>query len=118
MDGGRVIATGSIISIYPPPGAGVYAATKTAVRTMIEVLSLELGPRGVTVNSVNPGPVDGAGIFTQMTEKLHQHFLEHTPLSVLPKLEDLVGSFEFLLSDGARMITGQHLAITGGFRIG
>ena len=118
MDGGRVIATASIIALYPPPGAGAYAATKAAGRTMIEVLSLELGPRGVTVNSLNPGPVVGAGIFTQIPDKLHQHFVEHTPLGVLPKPQDLVGAVEFLLSDGARMITGQHLAITGGFRVG
>lgn len=73
MDGGRVVATGSIIAVYPPPGAGAYAATKMAVRTMIEVLSLELGPRSVTVNSLDPGPVDGAGIFGNMPEKQRQN---------------------------------------------
>ena len=85
---------------------------------MIEALSLELGPRGVTVNSLNPGPVDGAGIFSQIPEKLHRPFVEHTPLGVLPKPQDLVSALEFLLCDGAHVITSQHLAIIRGFSIG
>lgn len=83
--GGRIVATASTVALYPPEKAGVYAATKAAVRTMVEVLTKELGPRRVTVNSLAPGMVKAAGVFL------------------------LSG-----LSGDAAMITGQHLGITGG----
>jgi 3-oxoacyl-[acyl-carrier protein] reductase len=117
VDGGRVIATASTIASYPPPGSGVYAATKAAVRLMVEVLSLELGPRGITVNSLDPGPVEGAGIFTHITDDQRQTFLQQAPMGRLPQPDDLVGALAFLLSDGAVMVSGHHLAVTGGFRI-
>ncbi|MFZ3484946.1 SDR family NAD(P)-dependent oxidoreductase [Sphingomonas sp. 3-13AW] len=117
VDGGRIIATASTIASYPPPGSGVYAGTKAAVRVMIEVLSLELGPRGITVNSLNPGPVGGAGIFTNMSDDQREAFEKQTPMGRLPRPEDLVGTAAFLLSDGAAMVSGHHLAVTGGFRV-
>jgi NAD(P)-dependent dehydrogenase (short-subunit alcohol dehydrogenase family) len=117
IDGGRVIATASTIASYPPRGSGVYAATKAAVRLMVEVLSLELGPRGITVNSLDPGPIDGAGIFTHMTDDERQTFLKQAPMGRLPEPDDLMGALAFLLSDGAAMVSGHHLAVTGGFRI-
>jgi 3-oxoacyl-[acyl-carrier protein] reductase len=117
VNGGRVIATASTIASYPPPGSGVYAATKAAVRLMIEVLSLELGPRGITVNSLDPGPVEGAGIFTHMTSDQREVLLKQAPMGKLPQPNDLVGALAFLLSDGAAMVSGHHLAVTGGFRI-
>jgi len=117
VDGGRVIATASMTASYPPPGSGVYAATKAAVRLMVEVLSLELGPRGITVNSLDPGPVEGAGIFTHMSDEQRQTFLKQAPMGRLPQPNDLVGALAFLLSDGAAMVSGHHLAVTGGFRI-
>jgi 3-oxoacyl-[acyl-carrier protein] reductase len=117
VEGGRVIATASTIANYPPAGSGVYAATKAAVRLMVEVLSLELGPRGVTVNSLDPGPVEGAGIFTRMTDDVREPFYKQSPMGRLPLASDLVGAVAFLLSDGAAMVSGHHLAVTGGFRI-
>ncbi|MEL1265117.1 SDR family NAD(P)-dependent oxidoreductase [Pseudoxanthomonas putridarboris] len=117
VDGGRIIATASTIASYPPPGSGVYAATKAAVRLMVQVLSLELGPRGITVNSLDPGAVEGAGIFTHMTDELRQAFYKQSPMGKLPRPSDLVGAVEFLLSDGAAMVSGHNLAVTAGFRI-
>lgn len=117
VDGGRVIATASTIASYPPAGSGVYAATKAAVRLMIEVLALELGPRGVTANSLDPGAVQGAGIFTHMSEDARRSFEKQSPMGRLPQPKDLVGAVAFLLSEGAAMVSGHHLAVTGGFRI-
>lgn len=117
VDGGRVIATGSTIALYPPPNAGAYASSKAAVRTMVEVLALELGPRGVTVNSLSPGAVDGSGIFTQMDEEQRRTFAAATPMGRLPRAADLTGSVAFLLSDAAAMVTAHHLNVTAGFRV-
>ncbi|KAK0351323.1 hypothetical protein LTR94_025398 [Friedmanniomyces endolithicus] len=117
IDGGRIIAVASTIASYPPPGSAVYAATKAAVRLMAQVLSLEVGERAVTVNTLDPGAVDGAGIFTSMGEDQRRAFNTLSPLGRLPRSEDLVGAVEFLLSDQAAMINGHHLAVTGGFRL-
>lgn len=117
VDGGRIIATGSTIASYPPPGSGAYAASKAAVRLMTEVLCLELGSRQITVNSLDPGAVDGAGIFTKMDDKLRESFSSQTPMGRPPRPADLVGAAAFLLSGDAAMVTGHHLAVTGGFRV-
>ena len=117
VDGGRVIATTSTIARYPPPGSGAYAASRAAVRLMVEVLALELGPRGITVNSLSPGAVEGSGMFTDMKEELRKVFYAATPMGRLPKAEDLTAAVAFLLSDGARLVTAHHLKVTAGFRV-
>ena len=117
VDGGRVIATASTIARYPPPGSGAYASSKAAVRLMVEVLALELGPRQITVNSLDPGAVKGSGMFTEMPDDLRKTFEASTPMGRLPTAEDLTGAIAFLLSDGARLVTSHHLEVTAGFRV-
>lgn len=116
IDGGRVIATASMIAVYPPPHSGAYASSKAAVRTMVEVLALELGPRGITSNSLSPGAVEGSGIFTHMDDEARKTFVAATPMGRLPQAQDLTGSVAFLLSDHARLITAHHMVVTAGFR--
>ena len=114
VDGGRIVVTASTIALYPPERAGMYAATKAATRTMVEVLAKELGPRGVTVNSLAPGMVKAAGVFTAIPSELEQQALGATPLGRMVVPADVGGAAVFLISDDAAMITGQHLGITGG----
>lgn len=114
VDGGRVVVTASTIALYPPENAGVYASTKAATRTLVEVLSKELGPRGVTVNSIAPGMVKTAGVFTQMPRELEQQAVAATPLGRMVEPADVAGAAVFLVSDDAAMISGQHIGITGG----
>ena len=113
-DGGRIVVTASTIALYPPERAGVYAATKAATRTMVEVLAKELGTRRVTVNSLAPGMVKAAGVFTAIPPELEQQALSATPLGRMVVPADVGGVAVFLISDDAAMITGQHLGITGG----
>jgi len=114
VDGGRIIATTSAIALYPPEKAGVYASTKAAVRTTVEVLSKEMGPRRVTVNSVAPGLVKSAGVFTHIPHELEEQAVGATPLGRMVEPADVAGVAMFAISDDAGMITGQHLGITGG----
>lgn len=114
VDGGRIVVTSSTIALYPPEKAGVYAATKAAVRTMVEVLSKELGPRRVTVNSLAPGMVKAAGVFTEIPADLEKQATSATPLGRMVEPADVAGVAVFLVSDDAAMISGQHLGITGG----
>ena len=57
-DGGRVINVSSLVATHPVQGTTVYAGTKGAIDAMTRVWARELGPRGVTVNAVAPGPVE------------------------------------------------------------
>jgi 3-oxoacyl-[acyl-carrier protein] reductase len=52
-----------------------------------------------------------------MTDDLRQTFVKQSPLGRLPQPNDLVAAVAFLLSGGAAMVSGHHLAVTGGFRI-
>lgn len=117
VDGGRVIATASTIAVYPPPNSGAYAASKAAVRTMVEVMALELGARQVTVNSLCPGPVKGSGIFTEMDAAAVKAFADASPMGRIPEAEDLTGAIAFLLSDQARLVSAHHMSVTAGFRV-
>ena len=56
--GGRVINVSSIAATHPLPCLSVYSATKAALDALTRVWAAELGPKGVTVNAVSPGPVD------------------------------------------------------------
>lgn len=114
VDGGRIVVTSSTIALYPVEKAGLYASTKAAGRLMVEALAKELGPRGVTVNSIAPGMVKAAGVFTRMPGELEAQAVAATPLGRMVEPADIGGTAVFLLSDDAAMITGQHIGVTGG----
>lgn len=114
VDGGRIVATSSTIPLNPPEKAGVYASSKAAVRTMVDVLAMELGSRRITVNSIAPGMVKGAGVFTDIDPKVEAEAIEATPLGRMVVPADMGGLAVFLVSGDAAMINGQHLAVTGG----
>ena len=116
-DGGRIIVTSSTIALNPPEKAGLYASTKAAVRLMVEGLSKELGPRGVTVNSIAPGMVKSAGVFTEIGSEIETRAVAATPLGRMVEPADIGGTALFLVSGDAAMISGQHLGITGGATI-
>src|SRR5260370_6578661 len=61
VNGGSVINIGSVVSRITPPGSAIYTATKGAVDSITQVLSKELGPKKIRVNSINPGMVETEG---------------------------------------------------------
>jgi acetoacetyl-CoA reductase/3-oxoacyl-[acyl-carrier protein] reductase len=90
---------------YASSKAGLIGLTKTAAR--------ELGPKGVTVNAVAPGMV-----LTEMTLALaaehRQRALDESLLKRLPEVDDIASAVAFLLSDEARMITGEVIRVDSG----
>jgi 3-oxoacyl-[acyl-carrier protein] reductase len=85
-------------------------------RYFVEVLAKELGPRGVTVNSVVPGVTRSAGIFTAVPDddRYLRDMAAATPLGRIGVPEDVAGAVMLLLGDDAAYITGHHLVIDGG----
>jgi 3alpha(or 20beta)-hydroxysteroid dehydrogenase len=90
-----------------------YTSSKWALRGLSRVASLELGPRGIRVNLVNPGYID-----TPMTQSAPEAFaaanVANTPLGRLGVVEDIVPLVLFLISDSSSFISGAEIPVDGG----
>ena len=114
--GGSIINISSIAATNASPGTAVYSATKAALDSITRVLSRELGPRKIRINSLSPGPTDtegtqALGVFdTDMGKRL----VEGTPLGRLGTPADIAPAAVFLASDAAAWITGESIRVSGG----
>jgi 3-oxoacyl-[acyl-carrier protein] reductase len=110
---GRVVNISSVAGLSGYRGLSVYSATKAALDGFTRALARELGPRGITVNSVAPGYLR-----TEMTHGLDETQLEQiahrTPLGRLGEPEDVAAAVRFLASPEAQFVTGHVLVVDGG----
>ena len=115
-DNGRIITISSNTTTVPQIGVGAYGSSKIATNYLVRVLALELGPRGITVNTVIPGPIDGAGIFTDpnVNVEYRASLVATIPLGRMGTVQDVAGVTSFLAGDDASLITGQQLVADGG----
>jgi 3-oxoacyl-[acyl-carrier protein] reductase len=114
--GASIINIGSVVSALTPPSSAVYAATKASIDAITGVLSKELGPRKIRVNSINPGVVEtegtrSAGIIGSDFEK---GAVAQTPLGRTGKPADIAAVAVFLASDSAGWVTGEIINASGG----
>jgi len=93
-----------------------YSATKAALQCMARSLAKEVGPSGVRVNCIAPGPVD-TDMMACYTEADKQALAAETPLGRLCTAQDVAEAADFLLSEKAAFITGQTLLVDGGFTL-
>ena len=113
-EGGRIITIGSTNAERMPfPGGAVYAMTKAAVAGLTRGLARDLGPRGITVNAVQPGPINtdmnpADGPYAPMMKSF-------MALTRYGKGEDVAGMVAYLASPEAGFVTGACLMIDGGF---
>ena len=112
-DGGRVISVASSTTVYPQPDLGVYAASKAAVKTLTEIFAMEAGRRGITVNTVMPGPTV-PGVFEAAPASRQEEIRQASPFGRLGEPADIADVVAFLASEDARWITGQHILVNGG----
>jgi 3-oxoacyl-[acyl-carrier protein] reductase len=112
-DGGRIINIGSVMGERTMfAGSADYAATKAAVASYGRGWARDLGPRGITVNTVQPGPIDtdmnpADGDFAATLKSM-------TPLGRYGKPEEIASAVAFLASAEASYITGTTLTVDGG----
>ncbi|MDR6192701.1 3-oxoacyl-[acyl-carrier protein] reductase [Agrobacterium pusense] len=92
------------------PGQVFYGTSKAALEAMTRAAAIELGPAGITVNAVAPGPVQTGYI----DDALEQQVLPTIPLRRLGSPDDIVDAVLFLLSDASSWITGQVIQVAGG----
>jgi 3-oxoacyl-[acyl-carrier protein] reductase len=117
-DGGSVINVSSVASFVRMPAASVYSATKSALDTITRVLALELGPKRIRVNAINPGPVETEGTHAAglIGSDLLSHAVTQTPLGRIGQPEDIAQVALFLASPESGWLTGEVIAASGGFR--
>jgi 3-oxoacyl-[acyl-carrier protein] reductase len=114
-EGGRIISIGSMGGTSSPwAGISDYSATKAAVAAYTRGWARDLGPRGITVNVVEPGPID-----TDMNRDDEREFVQvlkgGTALGRYGRPEEVGAAVAFLASGAASYITGATLAVDGGY---
>ncbi len=116
--GGSIINIGSLVSRITPPASSVYSATKGAVDVITGVLSLELGAKGIRVNSLNPGLIETEGTHTAgfIGSEFQKDAIAKTPLGRSGQPNDIATAAVFLASDDAGWINGQLINAAGGVR--
>jgi len=116
--GGSVINISSIASTAGMPGTTVYGATKAALDLLTIIWSKELGPKKIRVNTINPGMVETEGVHAAGFSggDFQKQIEAGTPLGRIGKPQDIAPAAVFLASDDASWITGETLAIGGGYR--
>lgn len=114
--GGAVVNMSSVEGLGGGAYLSTYTATKFAVRGMSKAAAIELGPKGIRVNSVHPGAINtpmieamGAG-----DESAQQFVASKTALGRMGQPDDVAAVVAFLLSDDAAYMTGAELAVDGG----
>lgn len=110
--GGRIVTLSSVAVPLALEGEAAYAASKAAVETLTRVAARELGPFGITVNAVGPGPVETDLIRTVPKEKIAA-LCERLALKRLVTVEEVAHAVDFLVSAEASAITGQTLYLGG-----
>ncbi|MEU8381763.1 SDR family oxidoreductase [Streptosporangium sp. NPDC048865] len=115
-DGGRVVTITSGVTRMAFPESPAYVATKGAVEVLNRTLAKELGPRGITVNSVSPGITDtdmNAG-WLRGDPRAQEEAAGQAALARVGAAEDIADVVAFVVSDDARWVTGTVLDATGG----
>lgn len=114
-DNGRIINMGTTILGATIPFYSVYAGAKAALEDFTRALAREIGPRGVTVNVVAPGPIDTAFYHGAETPESVARATGASVAGRLGRVEDVVPLIEFLASPQSQWVTAQTLFVNGGY---
>lgn len=117
---GRIVNIGSISGIIGEANASLYSMTKSAYTGMTKALALELAADGITVNTINPGWVD-----TEMGKKSvndsefsYEENIETIPQRRFIEPVEIAHLVNYLISDGAKGLTGQSISLCAGLSCG
>ena len=114
--GGRIVViSATIANSFFAPGLGLYGASKAALNAFVQGWSRDLGPKGITINAVVPGPIN-----TDMNPEesdLAQHLKQQVPLGRYGTADEVAALTNFLVSSEAGFITGSRMIIDGGMSV-
>jgi NAD(P)-dependent dehydrogenase (short-subunit alcohol dehydrogenase family) len=119
--GGTIIVTASVASFVGSPGLAPYCASKHALLGLVRSAAQELGPRGIRVNAIHPGPVDNRmmrSIEEQAApghaETVKDDFAARVPLGRYASNEEIAAMASFLVSDDSAYCNGASFVVDGG----
>ena len=111
-NGGVILNTSSMVSIYGQPSGVMYPASKFAVNGMTKSLARELGKYNIRVNAVAPG-ITETDMVKNLPKEVIEPLIKTIPLGRIGKPEDVANAFLFLASDMASYVTGEILSVDG-----
>ncbi|GAA5859920.1 hypothetical protein JCM8547_004387 [Rhodosporidiobolus lusitaniae] len=112
--GCSIVLVGSQLGLDGHPGLGAYCPSKFAVRGLTQVSAAEVGPEGIRINTLAPGPIE-TPMLNATPKDQWPTFAEKAMLGRLGKPEEVANSILFLASDQASLITGATLKVDGGW---
>ena len=112
--GGSIINASSVEGLAGMPSCTAYAATKWAIRGMTKCAAMELGPKGIRVNSVHPGMIDTPMTRVHGGDAAMEYGASKVPLRRVGVPEDIAPVYVFLASDESSYINGAEIAVDGG----
>ncbi|MCC3273531.1 SDR family oxidoreductase [Arthrobacter zhangbolii] len=115
-DGASIVNVSSSLSRHVSPATSVYAASKKALEALTRSLAVELGPRGVRINSIAPGPTatDFNGGAMRDDETMRAALSGQTALGRVGRPEDIADAIAAMVSSEFRWATGERFEISGG----
>lgn len=118
-DGASIIFTTSAATKKGMAGVSVYAASKSALLSLVKVFAAELAPRGIRVNAISPGPIETpifgrSGLSEAEREGMITGMKAQVPLGRIGNESDIAKAVAFLASDDSTFVTGTELDVDGG----
>lgn len=120
VPGGRVVNLSSIVARTGASVTGLlaYAASKASVEGLTYALARELSPKGITVNAVAPGMIEGTAMTGTFDDERKAKIKQTVPIGRGGRPSEIAGTVAWLLSDGGGYVSGAVIPVNGGWRFG
>jgi len=114
---GRIVNITSVAGLIGLRGSPAYSASKAGLIGFTKALAREVARKGITVNCVAPGFIEGGGLFKTVRTEFLKEMMDQVPMGRVGKVEEVTSLIRFLISNGASYITGQTIMVNGGLHM-